>query len=172
MKSQTQIQTCYPNAVFSQPQCRLCVGQAQSHFSQFSHSNCMDRHVCTHTQTKHTITQSCTQNASRQADRDSKWLTVAHVCVSVGTERSVLCWLRSWQRPSDGSRQTSNKDCTVQPRKETDRGLMSVSQLSQTTILDVNWRTVCDLTHSDWTEHSLITPGWPMLVLMFIRMHI
>lgn len=131
---------------------------AQSHFSQFlSLFKCS--YLCTNTQrlcgTRHThtnqtqaVTQSCTQNASSQADGDSKWPTVGCVCacVCVGTERSVLCWLRSWQRPSVGSIQTSNKDCTVQLRREADRGFTgfaSASQLSQAAILEVNWNIIC-----------------------------
>lgn len=114
--------------------------EAQSHFSQFNvyfaaaiyaqtHSWLyVKRHTHKHTNQTRDVTQSCSQNASSQADGDSKWPTVGwRVCVCVyrvrGTQcSSVLCWLRCWQRPSDGSIQTSNKDCTVQLRRETVRG--------------------------------------------------
>lgn len=131
---------------------------AQSHFSQFlSLFKCS--YLCTNTQrlcgTRHThkpntgrhskLHTKCLQSGRRRFKMADSWLCV-RVCVCVGTERSVLCWLRSWQRPSVGSIQTSNKDCTVQLRREADRGFTgfaSASQLSQAAILEVNWNIIC-----------------------------
>lgn len=95
----------------------------------------------------------------RQTEIQNGWQL--DMCVWGGGQSGVFCvWLRSWQRPSDGSIQTSNKDCSVQLRREADRGFTSASQLSQAAILEVNWRIVCAPTYSE--ERSLIIPGWPL----------
>lgn len=92
----------------------------------------------------------CLQSGRRRFKMADSW-TCVRVCVCVWEQSGVFCvWLRSWQRPSDGSIQTSNKDCSVQLRREADRGSTSASQLSQAAILEVNWRIVCAPTYSDW----------------------
>ena len=127
----------------------------------------------TRTQTKHRPSLKAAHKMPpvRQTEIQNGRQLVVCVCVCVGRERSVLCWLRSWQRPSVGSIQTSNKDCTVQLRREADRGFTgftSASQLSQAAILEVNRSIICVQTRLMPHSHCVGVMGrTPHIRLLF-----
>ncbi len=54
-------------------------------------------HTHTHTNQTQAVTQSCTQNASSQADGDSKWPTVGRVCVCVCVWEQSRVFCVDWE---------------------------------------------------------------------------